>query len=185
MKHAKMAAAGVIVLTLMLAASLTLAQAPSRMGRGDGDRDGPGGPCYNVPNLTQEQVAEMTKLRTQFYNDTAALRGQMVTRRIELRALLTNPEATPDQIAAKQRELLQLRTQLGEKRIANQAKMRGLFTKEQLSQMGKWGPGTGFGRGWMHPRGHGQGMMGYGPGGSRGPDDDGRGPYSDWNCPRW
>jgi hypothetical protein len=125
---------------------------------------------WHAPNLTPEQVAQMTKLRSEFYNETAALRGQLAAKHAELQALMTNPDATSVQISAKEREILQLRTQFGEKRIANQAKMRNLLTKEQLTELATSG-GCGFprGGGYHHGMGmeHGPGMgtgMGPGPG---------------------
>ena len=173
MKHRKLTTVGLILVGLVLVSSLALAQGPMS-GSGWGHGRGPGagsGYCY-APDLTEEQITQLNKLRSDFYNDTAALRGQMATKRAELRALMINPEATPDEIGAKQKEILHLRTQFAEKRITHQAKMRGVLNKEQLRQLGGWGRGPGFGHGWRHHHG-------YGPGKGMGNDPEG-GPY----CPR-
>jgi Spy/CpxP family protein refolding chaperone len=184
MKPGRMLIASMIVLSLLLTASMALAGGPGGESMGPGHPYGSRGLGYYIPDLSQEQIAQMTKLRSQFYNDTAGLRGEMVTKRIELRALLANPEATPEQIAAKEKEILQLRTQFAEKRIALQAKMRGLLTKEQLDRMAAWAPGAGFGFGWRHHHDYSPGMRGYyGPGRGMGQGNDDPGPGS--NCPRW
>jgi Spy/CpxP family protein refolding chaperone len=120
---------------------------------------------WNAPNLTPEQIAQMTKLRSEYYNDTAAVRGQLVAKHAELRALLTNPDATSAQISAKEKEILQIRTQFGEKRIAHDAKMRSVLTKEQLTEMATSGA-YGCPRGGGYHRGMG---MGHGPGMGMGP----------------
>ncbi|HYA02421.1 MAG TPA: Spy/CpxP family protein refolding chaperone [Syntrophobacteria bacterium] len=160
MSRKTMITLGGIAASVLLVASLALAQ--GHMGGGDWGR-GPGMMGYwHASNLTPEQVAQMTKLRSEFYNETAALRGQLAAKHAELQALMTNPDATSAQISAKEREILQLRTQFGEKRIANQAKMRNLLTKEQLTELATSG-GCGFPRGGGYHHGMGMGM-GPGPG---------------------
>ncbi len=167
MSRRTMITLGGVAASILLVASLALAQ--GRMGGpGWGHGPGPGMMGYwHAPNLTPEQTAQMTKLRSEFYNDTAALRGQLAAKHAELQALMTNPDAKSEQISAKQREILQLRTQFGEKRIAYEAKMRSVLTKEQLTEMATSG-GYGCGRGGGYHRGMGMGPggmgMGHGPG---------------------
>lgn len=169
MSRKTMITLGGIAASVLLVASLALAQ--GHMG-GPGWGHGMGMGYCHVQNLTPEQVTQMTKLRSEFYNDTAAIRGQLAAKHAELQALLTNPDAKSEQISAKQREILQLRTQFGEKRIANQSKMRNLLTKEQLAQMAETGFGCGRGGGYHRGMGMGPGMgmgHGMGPGMGRGP----------------
>ena len=164
MSRKTMMTLGGVALGVLLVASLAWAQ--GYMG-GPGWGHGMGMGYCHVQNLTPEQVTQMTKLRSEFYNETAAVRGQLAAKHAELQALLTNPDAKSEQISAKQREILQLRTQFGEKRIANQAKMRNILTKEQLTQMAETGFGCGRGGGYHHGMGMGPGMgpgMGMGPG---------------------
>jgi zinc resistance-associated protein len=167
MSRKTMISLGGIAAGVLLVASLALAQ--GYMG-GHGWEHGMGMGYWHVQNLTPEQVTQMTKLRSDFYNETAAIRGQLAAKRAELQALLTNPDAKSEQISAKETEILQLRTQFGEKRIANQAKMRNILTKEQLAQLAETGFGRGRG-GWYH-RGMGPGAgpaSGMGPGKGMGP----------------
>lgn len=162
MSRKTMMTLGGVALGVLLVASLAWAQ--GYMG-GPGWGHGMGMGYCHVQNLTPEQVTQMTKLRSEFYNETAAVRGQLAAKHAELQALLTNPDAKSEQISAKQREILQLRTQFGEKRIANQAKMRNILTKEQLTQMAETGFGCGRGGGYHHGMGPGMGPgMGMGPG---------------------
>jgi zinc resistance-associated protein len=142
---------------------------------------------WHAPNLTPEQMAQMNKFRNEFYNDSAAVRGQLAAKDAELRALMGNPDATSEQIAAKQKEILQIKTQFGEKRIGYEAKLRSVLTKEQLTQMAT-SPQYGCERGGLYHHGMGHGMdmgpgmgrgmgMGPGPGYHRGmPGGPGSGP---------
>jgi Spy/CpxP family protein refolding chaperone len=160
MSRKTMITLGGIAAAVLMLGSLALAQ--GYMG-GPGWGHGKGMGYWHVQNLTPQQVTQMTKLRSEFYNETAAIRGQLAAKHAELQALLTNPDTKSEQIAAKEREILQLRTQFAEKRIANQAKMRNILTKEQLAEMAESGFGCGRG-GWYH---HGEGMgpgRGFGPG---------------------
>jgi Spy/CpxP family protein refolding chaperone len=167
---------GGIAASILLIASLAPAQGHmAALGWGPGE----GMAYWNAPNLTPEQIAQMNKFRSEYYNDTATVRGQLVAKHAELRALLTNPDATSAQISAKEREILQISTQFGEKRIAYEAKLRSVLTKEQLAQMAT-NAGYGWGRGgryrygmepapWYHHRPGNRPGMGPGPGDEPGP----------------
>jgi Spy/CpxP family protein refolding chaperone len=171
----KVFGAAIVVIGLVLMA--ITAQADRAGMKGDRWEDaerGPGMHYYYAPDLTEEQRAQMIKLRSDFLNDTAAIRGQMVTKKTQLKALRANPDSTPEEIAAKQMEILKTKTEFSEKRIAHQAKMRGVLTKEQLKQMSDKGYGWGQRRG-KHQR---WGCDG-GPGQGAGP-----GPGYKPNCPR-
>ena len=150
-----------VAASVLLLASLALAQ--GHMG-GPGWGHGRGMAYWHAPNLTPEQMAQMNKFRNEFYNDSAAVRGQLAAKDAELRALTGNPDATSEQIAAKQKEILQIRTQFGEKRIAYEAKLRSVLTKDQLTQMAT-SPEYGCERGGRYHHGMGMGGgMGMGPG---------------------
>ena len=158
---------GAVAAMVLLVASLALAQ--GRM-RGPDWKSGAGMGYCHAPDLTQDQMGKMNKLRAEFYNDTAAVRGQLAAKHAELQALMANPDATAEQLTGKQKEILQLRTQFAEKRITHDAKMRGVLTKEQLTQMAGYGFGCGRGGGYHRGMGMGPGPgphhgMGMGPGG--------------------
>jgi Spy/CpxP family protein refolding chaperone len=174
----------VLVMGLVASAGLAMAQG---WGRGPGMGYGPYGPGMRGygpggtygwgpgNNLTTEQVQKMQALQEKFFKETAPIRNDLVTKRLELRALWN--QANPDQakILAKQKEINALREQLQEKSIQNRLEARNILTPEQREQMGAYYGGMGFGPKFGH-RGFGPGnMMGYGYGHH----------YGYGACPRW
>jgi Spy/CpxP family protein refolding chaperone len=112
--------------------------------------------------LTQDQKAKFEELRRKFNDETAQLRGTLLTKRLEFRSLWSNPKADPKAIMEKEKELRQIQDQLREKAFQMRLEARSILTPEQLSRLGmgrRVGPGHG-GRQMMAPGGR----MGYGPG---------------------
>jgi Spy/CpxP family protein refolding chaperone len=109
------------------------------------------GTC-KIPNLTSEQKDKFQELRRKFNDETAQLKGSLLTKRLELRSLWTNPKADPKAIMDKEKELRDLHNQLKDKAVKNMLEARQILTPEQLSEFGS-GCGMGFGHGHM---------MGYG-----------------------
>jgi len=104
-------------------------------------------------------------LRQKFDNETAQLKGNILTKRLELRSLWANPKADPKAILEKEKELTSLQDKLRDKRVQFRLEARSLLTPEQIAQFGSgWGMGRGFGRGYMTGGGHGMGRGGMGPG---------------------
>lgn len=106
-------------------------------------------------NLSDEQRAEMGRIRQQFLPQMGELRGKMQANHEQLQALLrggAGDQAAIDQLAdqkgALMAEMIKLRT-------ANQARMQALLTDEQREQMREHRPGIGMGMG--------TGMMGTPP----------------------
>jgi Spy/CpxP family protein refolding chaperone len=129
--------------------------APGRMGHGYWG-------YHRELSLTPEQRAKVQELRWKFNEETAQLRGAILTKRLELRSLWTDPKAESKAILEKARELRNLQDQLRDKNLQMGLEVRSILTPEQLSQIGT---GYNFGRGSMMGRGDmmGQGgMMGYG-----------------------
>lgn len=104
--------------------------------------------------LTPEQRTKFQELRSKFVEETAQLRGALVTKRIELQSLWTNPQADPKAILDKERELRNIQDQLRDKGIQFKLELRKILTPEQLAQYG-----TGYGLGW----GRGHMKAGFGP----------------------
>jgi len=118
-------------------------------------------------SLTPEQKAKFQELRQKFNEETAQLRGALVTKRLEAQSLWSNPKADSKAIMDKEKELRDLQNQMGEKAIQFKLEARKLLTPEQIQELGP-GMGRGFGRGHMMGGGpgfgHGYGMgPGYGP----------------------
>jgi len=152
-----------LVAVMLLGVGYVYAQGP---GFGPGHRGmqeqwGPG----KDYSLTPEQKAKFQELRRRFRDENAKLIGSMVTKRLELQSLWTDPKADPKAILEKERELRDLQNQLRDKAVQMKLEARKFLTPEQIEN---WRPGRGmdggFGRGHMMGRGQGMGPGGMGPG---------------------
>jgi Spy/CpxP family protein refolding chaperone len=152
-----------LITVLILGVTYVYAQGPG-YGPGHGPGHGPGwkGECGResegpgkISNLTPEQKAKFEELRRKFNDETAQLRGALVTKRIELQSLWTNPNADPNAIVSKEKELRDLQNQMKDKALQMKLEARKFLTPEQIQESGL-GMGHGFGRG--HMMGHGRGM---------------------------
>ena len=160
-----------LVTVLILGVTYVYAQ-----GAGYGPGHGPGwrgehcwqtGEPGKALNLTPEQKAKFQELRQKFDEETAQLRGALVTKRLEAQSLWTNPKADSKAIMDKEKELRDLQNQMRDKATQFKLEARKSLTPEQISEFGQ-GMERGFGRGPMMGGGpgfgHGYGMgPGYGP----------------------
>ena len=120
-------------------------------------------------SLTPEQLNKFKELRQKFNEETAQLRGSILTKRLELQSLWTNPKADPKAIADKEKELRDLQNQMRDKMVQLRLEARKVLTPDQISQFGQgWRMTTGFGGGHMMEYGHRMGQ-GYGMGPGYGP----------------
>ena len=136
-----------LVLGLALVATVALAWGP---GFGPGFGRGFGGPAYGVPpipDLTAEQSAQIQALRDGFLKEIESLQKELYTKGTELRNLWQSPNPDQAAIAAKQKEIFNLQSQLQEKATNFRLEIRKLLTPEQQAQIGTYGYGTGFGPG--------------------------------------
>ena len=148
-----------LVTVLILGVTYVYAQ-----GSGFGPGHGPGskgergwesGTPGKFSNLTPEQKTKFQELRRKFNEETAQLKGALVTKRVELQSLWTNPSADPKAIVDKEKELRDLQNQMKDKALQAKLEARKFLTPEQIQESGA-GMGRGFGRG--HMMGHGRGM---------------------------
>ncbi len=107
-------------------------------------------------SLTPEQRTKLQELRQKFNDDTAQLRGTILTKRLELQSLWTDPKANTKAIQEKEKEMRSLQDQMRDKAVQFGLGARKVLTPDQLAQ---FGPGSGMGPGFGRGR-----MMGYGPG---------------------
>jgi len=119
---------------------------------------------------TPEQLSRWKELKEEFRSEILPLRNQIFSKRMELSALLAQPDADPEAIKTKHREVIALRGQLQEKMMDHRLAFRKTLTPEQLSHWiarksarpwCRWGVGPEGGRGPRHGMGPGRGM---GPG---------------------
>jgi Spy/CpxP family protein refolding chaperone len=134
-----------LILVLALVATVALAWGP---GFGPGFGRGFGGTAYGVPpipNLTAEQSAQIKALRDGFLKEIESLQKELYTKGMELRNLWQS--LNPDQaaIAAKQKEIFNLQSQLQDKATNLGLEIRKVLTPEQLAQLPAFNQGAGFG----------------------------------------
>lgn len=152
-----------LVALMFLGVTYVYAQGPG-FGQGHGmmhrqEQWGPG----KGSSLTPEQKAKFQELRRKFIEETAQLRGAILTKRLELRSLWTDPKADANVIMNKEKELRDLQNQVRDKVVQMKLEARKFLTPEQITEFGPaWGMGPGFGRGGKKGLGHGMGY-GYGP----------------------
>ena len=130
-----------------------------------------GEPCWKSSNpgkwstLTPEQKTKFQELRQRFNEETAQLRGTILTKRLELQSLWANPKAGSQAITGKDKELRDLQNQMRDKVTQLKLEARNILSPEQLAEFGPGcGMGPGFGRGHMMDYGHGKGHRGQGRG---------------------
>ncbi|MCJ7705278.1 MAG: periplasmic heavy metal sensor [Desulfobacterales bacterium] len=83
-------------------------------------------------NLSSEQARGLNLLLQTHLEETQLLRAQLVTKRIELRELLTNPAIKTESIRTKYLERVETQSKMEEKAIEYLVKVRSLLTHEQL-----------------------------------------------------
>ncbi len=164
-----------LVALMVLGVAYAYAQGPAY---GPGHRQGWGQEKWS--SLTPEQRTKFQELRQKFNDETAQLRGAILTKRLELRSLWSNPKADPKAILSKENELTTLQDQLRDKAVHFKVEARSILTPEQIAQFGSgWGREPGFGRGHMMDYGYGMGRGEMGPGYGMGP---GHGMGSGFGC---
>jgi len=110
----------------------------------------------NLPPLPPEQMTKLQELGRKFREENAKLIGEIVSKRIELQSLWTDPKADPKAIQDKEREMTGLRNQMRDKVVQMKLEVRKFLTPEQISNW-KQGRGMKLGR-MLADRGR---MMGH------------------------
>jgi Spy/CpxP family protein refolding chaperone len=122
------------------------------------------GPAKDYP-LTPEQKAKFQELRRKFREENAKLIGAIVTKRLELQSLWTDPKADSKAILDKEKEWRDLQNQIKDKAVQMRLEARKFLTPEQIQNWkAGWGMGHGFGRGHMMGGSYGMGRGEMGPG---------------------
>jgi Spy/CpxP family protein refolding chaperone len=122
-----------VVLGLALVATVAMAWGPGfgpRFGRGPG---GPGFGVPPIPNLTAEQSAQIQALRDAFLEEIEPLQEEFYTKGTELRSLWSSPNPDQAAIAAKQKEIFNLQSQLQEKTTNLGLEIRKVLTRRKFS----------------------------------------------------
>jgi Spy/CpxP family protein refolding chaperone len=166
---------GKVFMVLVVVAVLAIA-ATSFAGWGRGHRDygyhmGPGygmsgkwgqgprgyaGPGYRG-DLSNEDIAKLEQERQAFFEATSDLREKLYQKGLELRSELAKSEPDVQKAAGLQKEISDLESQLDQKRLEHQIKMKKDFPSSGYRGYGFGPRGRGMGRGMY-------GGGGYGPG---------------------
>jgi len=127
-----------------------------------------GGCCWEAYDVskpgafTPEQKTKFQELRQRFLEETAKLREDLLSKRMELQSLWSNPKADPKMILEKEKELMNLKYQIREKGLQYKLEARQWMTPEQITEFGACGRmGAGFGPRLMKGRGIGPGKGPY------------------------
>ncbi|MGQ9637834.1 MAG: Spy/CpxP family protein refolding chaperone [Thermodesulfobacteriota bacterium] len=82
--------------------------------------------------LTPEQQKELYLIQQSYFKEIQLLRSQLLTKRLELREMLTNPAIQGESIRPKYLELVEIQTKLEKHTIDYLIKVRNFLTPEQL-----------------------------------------------------
>jgi len=151
-----------LVAVMVLGVAYAFAQGPAA---GPGNRPGWGHERWS--SLTPEQQTKFQELHRKFREDNAKLFGAIVTKRLELQSLWTDPKADSKAILDKEKELRDLKNQIKDKAVQMRLEARKFLTPEQIQNWKPgWGMERGFGGGHMM-----SGRRGMGPGHGMGPGE--------------
>jgi zinc resistance-associated protein len=142
-----------------------------RQGISDNRSGGPGS-CWRYDrgysNLTQEQQSALRQLNEKFSNENENLRNEIWAKSDEMNTLLNASDPDVEKAKALQKEIIDLRGTMAEKRLEFRLEARKISPDARFGG----GYGKGYGRGYGHhmkgygPRagmGYGRHMEGYGP----------------------
>ena len=114
----------------------------------------PGGQVWPMKggfaNLTEEQRSQLDKLRQKFFDETAQLRTEILSKRAELRILLNTSNPDVEKVKGLQKDISDLEAKMAQERINFLLEARKINPDLPL--------GTGFGRGYRpHMKGFARG----------------------------
>jgi Spy/CpxP family protein refolding chaperone len=121
-------------------------------GQGSGWAQRGSGPAGYQSNLSDEDLAKLNKERQVFFEDTRQLRENRYQKELELRSELAKKDPDAKKAVDLQKEISDLESQLGQKRVEQRIKMR------------RENPDFFAGRGYHMGRGYGMGGGGMGRG---------------------
>ena len=129
-----------LFLAVALMATAVFAWGP---GYGCGYGMGPGYGTPAFPNLTAEQSSQIQALQKAHMDEIAPLQEELLKKRTELRSLWLTPNPDQAAITAKQKEIMNLQTNLQENGANFRLEISKLLTPEQQAQLATYGSGFG------------------------------------------
>ncbi len=184
MKTRMLKTAGILFLSILMTTSLN-AQRPNQGGRGLGPcgaGEGPGqAGRYAAMDLSEEQQAEITTLRTAHYKEITPLKNKMAELKARERTLLSEETVDMKAVGKTIDEQTALMNSIRKLQIEHQVAVKGLLSDEQFMKLqqrrqyaqrdgrrrnaGRKGTGIRDGQGSRQGAGYGSGQgAGYGSG---------------------
>lgn len=93
-----------------------------------------GTPCWKASelNLSLEQKKQLESIQQIFFRDTHRIRAELLSKRLEFRELLLNPNIKIEAVRSKYLEIDALQSKLDEKVVDYLIQVRALLTEEQI-----------------------------------------------------
>jgi len=108
---------------------------PTTPSTGQKKRGNRGEKLFQQLNLSADQQAQITSIKEQSKTASQGLRQQMKTARTQYKTLLSNNDASADQLRQSHQQVQTLGQQLGEQRFDTMLKIRNVLTPEQRTKL--------------------------------------------------
>lgn len=128
MKTINLKAIAAMVIVLLVAGAMDVS---GQRGRGFDRGWGMEQVCPNIPGLTEDQISQITGLRTSHLKEMQTYRDQIDINRVQYRALMRGDRADLAAINANIDERNSIRTRMEKKQAAHHQDIRNVLTEEQ------------------------------------------------------
>lgn len=164
MKKLKMQTIGMLFIAILVGNSTnTFAQCGNgNWGYANGQENGQGYYCNNIPNLTTDQQNKIGKLATACLNEIQSLRNELLEKKAHLQTLRTTDKVDLVSINKTIDEISVIQTNMNKKREQYFQEVRGLLTNDQKAVFDTNGNGCCNGNGNGRTARNGNGCCGRG-----------------------
>ncbi len=129
-----------------------------------GMKDAPRGMCVNLPDLSEEQMDLIEKIKTDFMKESLPLKNEMDIKKAELKALSTGDDVDLGAINKKIDEVTALQAKMMKKHATHRQDIRMLLNDEQKLMFDQRGKRFGMGMGSHSPASGRKAFRGQHPG---------------------
>ncbi len=160
MKRINLKTFGFLTLAIVLLSSGNI-NAQRGYGWGNGQGNGPGYYCNNIPDLTADQKNEITSLRTAHLKKMQNYRNRLAEKRVKLQTLRTAENVDMKAVNRTIDEMSKIRTDMQKDREQHFQNVRKILTADQRVYFDNTRSGRAYGAGYGRCGGRGFGA-GYG-----------------------
>jgi len=100
--------------------------------------------------LTEEQQRKIDEIHARYDEKILPLEKALSSKRLELEAYVSRPDASPEKVKAYRKEIRELEGQIEDLRVDARAEAAKVLTKEQREYFGDGYDFWGMGPGWRH-----------------------------------